>query len=51
MSRQRIVDFMTSEKIRWYFIPPKAPHVGIWETAIKNVKFHLRRIIGETSLR
>jgi len=51
-SRQEIVDFMTSEKIRWHFIPPRAPHMGgIWEAAIKSAKFHLKRIIGEASLK
>jgi len=50
--KQKIVDYMTSEKIRWHFIPPRAPHMGgIWEAAVKSIKFHLKRIIGEASLR
>ena len=35
----------------WRFNPAGAPHFGgIWEAAVKSVKFHLRRVVGEQTL-
>ena len=45
----KIVEFMTAEKIRWHFI--LVPAYGLWKAVIKNIKFHLKRIISEASLR
>ncbi|GFV75438.1 integrase catalytic domain-containing protein [Trichonephila clavipes] len=37
--------------IDWHFIPPSSPHFGgIWESGIRSVKFHLKRVLGETIL-
>ena len=47
----RIHDFLAAIQIEWKFIPPKSPHWGgIWEAAIKSVKFHMVRIIGNAHL-
>lgn len=38
-------------KIKWTFTTPAAPHQGgIYEAAVKSIKYHLVRIIGEATL-
>ncbi|XP_043474385.1 uncharacterized protein LOC122506335 [Leptopilina heterotoma] len=42
---------MNDQNIEWHFSPPRTPHFGeIWEAAVKSLKHHLRRTIGETLL-
>lgn len=47
----KLNNFLIEDNIKWHFIPPKSPHFGgLWEAAVKSVKFHLRRILGEAHL-
>jgi len=49
--RRRIIDGLASERIQWRFNPPAASHFGgIWEAAVKSVKHHLQRVLGDTML-
>jgi len=38
---------MATEGCEWKFIPPHGTHFGgLWEAAVKSVKYHLRRTLG-----
>jgi hypothetical protein len=46
-----ITNFCSSQAIEWKHIPERAPHFGgIWETAVKSLKKHLKKVVGETIL-
>jgi hypothetical protein len=43
----RVQDFLAIEGCDWKFIPPHGPHFGgLWEEAVKSMKYHLRRTLG-----
>lgn len=47
---QDTIDFALAKRIQWHFITPSAPFQGgLWEAAVKSMKFHLRRVIGTES--
>ncbi|KAL0851866.1 hypothetical protein ABMA28_000162 [Loxostege sticticalis] len=38
-------------QIQWHFNSPSWPSAGgLWEAAVKSLKYHLRRVIGEQKL-
>ena len=50
-NHQTISGHLASQNIEWRFIPQRAPHFGgLWEAAVKSVKTHLRKILGEVKM-
>ena len=46
-----VSNFYSSNNIQWKFIPEKSPHFGgIWESGVKSVKTHLKRIVCPVKL-
>lgn len=45
--RDTVSDSLSNQKITWHFIPPRSPHFGgLWESGIKSVKSHIKKVLG-----
>ena len=50
-TNQVISNFCSSQGITWQFIPERAPHFGgLWEAAVKSLKTHMSRVVGNAKL-
>ncbi|CAK1594516.1 unnamed protein product [Parnassius mnemosyne] len=46
-----IAEYLEANNTEWHFIPPHAPNFGgLWEAGVKSTKFHLKRVIGDSTL-
>lgn len=51
LDRAQLINFATSERFKWVFIPPKAPNFGgSWEAAVKSAKKHLMSVTHGATL-
>lgn len=48
---EEIAALLANDGVQWEFNPPTASHFGgIWEAAVKSMKYHLNRIVGSAHL-
>ncbi|XP_024874730.1 uncharacterized protein LOC112456432 [Temnothorax curvispinosus] len=46
-----LATLLANDGTQWLFNPPSAPHFGgKWEAGVKSVKYHLKRVLGESVL-
>ncbi|XP_025829218.1 uncharacterized protein LOC112904129 [Agrilus planipennis] len=50
-SESEIQSELSSNNVKWHFIPPRAPNFGgLWEAGVKSTKSHLKRVLSNTIL-
>ena len=43
--------YLLKQRVQWKCIPERSPHFGgLWESAVKSAKYHLRRVVGTQRL-
>ncbi|XP_071033034.1 uncharacterized protein, partial [Parasteatoda tepidariorum] len=46
-----LCNYMSHENIKWKFLPPRSPNFGgLWEAAVRSLKYHLKRVVGYKKL-
>ncbi|XP_043264211.1 uncharacterized protein LOC122404341, partial [Colletes gigas] len=46
--QEKVNNFSSDEGIQWTFNPPHSPNFGgLWEAAVKSMKHHLKRVVGQ----
>lgn len=49
--RSDIENLLANDRTTWHHIPASGPHFGgLWEASVKLIKFHLKRVLGNTTL-
>ncbi|XP_031334515.1 uncharacterized protein LOC116164463 [Photinus pyralis] len=50
-NQNSILTYATNFNISWHYIPPYSPNFGgLWEAAVKSMKFHLKRVMNTSVL-
>lgn len=51
LSDQEVTSTISDMNIEWHFNAPSWPSAGgLWEAAVKSLKYHLKRVVGEQKL-